>query len=84
MIEKLRDLAKEKNIELNHWDYSKNKVYYKSRLKAEIARSLWGTNRYYQVLLLNDNQYTSALDLFYQAENILHPEPENNLVNKLD
>ena len=43
----------------------------KSRIKAEIARNIWGNDKYYQVLLLYDNQYNKAMSLFYYLEELL-------------
>jgi carboxyl-terminal processing protease len=72
MLTHLEELAIEKDIEFSRSDFRQNAAYFKSRLKAEIARSLWGTEKYYQVLLLYDNQYNEARKLFFQAEELLN------------
>jgi carboxyl-terminal processing protease len=41
------------------------------RLKTEIARCLWNSDRYYQVLMLNDSLIYVAGDLFPLAEKIM-------------
>jgi hypothetical protein len=62
-------------------DFRQNSEYFKSRLKAEIARVLWGADKYYQVLLLYDNQYSEARKLFMLMESMLHPSTAEELVN---
>jgi carboxyl-terminal processing protease len=71
LLEGLKELAEQKEIEFNESDFQDNREYFKARIKAEIARSLWGTEKYYQVLLLYDNQYNKAIGLFYNLEELL-------------
>jgi carboxyl-terminal processing protease len=72
LLDELREMAIEREINFNQLAFDQNKDYFKSRLKAEIARSLWGTERYYQVLLLYDNQYLKARELFFEIYKLLH------------
>ena len=71
LLEGLKELAEQKEIEFTESDFRDNREYFKARIKAEIARSVWGTEKYYQVLLLYDNQYNKAIDLFYNLEELL-------------
>lgn len=80
LLQELENQARQKKIEFSSADFWQNTDYFKSRLKAEIARSIWGTEKYYQVLLLYDNQYNEALGLFSQAEDLLNPPKSRKLV----
>lgn len=84
LLLELMDLARQKKIEFKSVDFWQNIDYFKSRIKAEIARSIWGTEKYYQVLLLYDNQYNQALGLFGQAEDLLNPSKSHKLVKNRD
>lgn len=81
LLEELEELALQKNIAFLSDRFDQNSEYYKSRLKAEIARNIWGNEKYYQVLLLHDNQYNEALILFGEIAEMMKPIPANNLVN---
>lgn len=81
LLKELEKLALQKNIAFLPDRFDQNSEYYKSRLKAEIARNIWGNEKYYQVLLLNDNQYNEALILFGEIAEMMKPIPANNLVN---
>jgi len=70
LIQEFFQTVLEKEIAITPYDLEKNKKYIKNRLKAEIARSLWGNDKYYIVLLKNDNQYQAAMKLFPYAEKI--------------
>lgn len=71
LINKLKQLALTKDIKINENQFTKDMDYIEVRLKAEIARSLWDNSKYYQVLMVNDNQYQKALSLFPDAEKII-------------
>ncbi len=81
LLNELEELALQKEIVFSHLDFRQNSEYFKSRLKAEIARVFWGSDKYYQVLLLYDNQYSEARKLFLRMENMLHPSAAEELVN---
>jgi len=36
-----------------------------------LARSLWDNTKYYQVIMVNDNQYQKALSLFPEVQEII-------------
>ena len=44
------------NLNLN------DEAYLEKQLKANIARTLWGNNSYYSILLINDQFLESAID----------------------
>jgi carboxyl-terminal processing protease len=71
LLSDLKELMKQKDIEFSESDFEANKRYYKSRIKAEIARNLWGNEKYYHALLLYDNQYNKAMSLFYRLDELL-------------
>ena len=60
----LRQTAKDRGIGFNEKDFRKDSVFLKNRLKAEVARILWGTGKFYQILLMQDNQFKTAVRLF--------------------
>jgi len=71
LMNDLKELAEEKEIEFSDSDFQKNSEYFKQRIKAEIARTVWGNEKFYQVLLLYDNQYNKAISLFYNLDELL-------------
>ena len=64
LMRALQKLAKEKEVNFELSDFSKDEHFINNRLKAEIARNIWGISRFYQVLLEHDNQFQQAMDLF--------------------
>jgi len=71
LLEKVKKAAKEKQIEIKDKDFTDDLNYIKIRLKAELARSLWDNTKYYQVIMVNDNQYQKALSLFPEVQEII-------------
>ena len=71
MLSEFLDLVKTKNIEIDEEDYAKDKTFFKSIIKAEIAQNLYN-NRiyYYQVRIQGDDQVTRARELFGEARKI--------------
>jgi carboxyl-terminal processing protease len=80
LLRELMDIVYQKEIEFNESDFRKNHDYYKSRLKAEIARNIWGNEKYYQVLMLYDNQYNKAKSLFNRLDELLQVSGSRNIV----
>jgi len=80
LLNELKTLAINKDVDFSEIEFKQNHAYYRARLKAEVARSLWGTERYYQVLLIYDNQYLEARKLFQEMEDLLVPNPEKDFV----
>jgi len=71
LLNDLENLAGQKEIEFSKSEFYKNRQYFKTRIKAEIARTIWGNEKYFQVSLLYDNQYNKAVGLFYKLEELL-------------
>ena len=63
-------LARDKGVEIKENELAADATDMKNRLKARIARSIWGNNEFYQVALQNDKQYRRALTLFPEASRI--------------
>ena len=74
LLNMFKEIAHTKGLEIEEKMFDNDITYIKLRLKAEIARSLWDNNKYYQTLLIEDNQYKKALTLFSVAEKILTNE----------
>ncbi len=68
---RLKELAAKYEIDIDDSEFDEDIKYINNRLKAELARSLWDNEKYYQVLMSDDNQYLEALSLFSKAKNIL-------------
>lgn len=71
LLNRIKKAAKEKGILIKEDEFTNDLPYLKSRLKAEIARSLWNNEKYYQVLIYEDNQYLEALELFPKINEVL-------------
>ena len=56
--------ASENNVRFNKADFKFDKDYIFQRLKAYIARELWGNEGWYAVMLENDKQFQTAVKLF--------------------
>jgi carboxyl-terminal processing protease len=51
-------------VEFNKKEYEKDKEYINQRLKAFIARDIWGNEGWYLIMLGVDNQFQKAISLF--------------------
>jgi carboxyl-terminal processing protease len=80
LLNELKNLVDKKDIDYTDSEFMANKNYYKSMLKAEIARNIWGNEKYYQVLMLYDNQYKKALSLFYRLDELLQVSGSRDFV----
>ena len=67
ILNQLKSIAHAKNINFDDIDLSIDKTYLDNRIKAEIARNIWGMNRYYEILLEYDNQFQESLKYFDKA-----------------
>jgi carboxyl-terminal processing protease len=70
MLQEFQDIATKKGVSLNQEQYLKDKPYIAARIKAQIARSIWGNEGWFSVLHTQDNQFQKALTLFPEAEKI--------------
>ena len=71
LLSSLVKVAKDKEINVDLSELDKDDAYIKNRLKAEIARNIWGASQLYQVLLEYDNQFREALLSFAKTDSIL-------------
>jgi len=62
-LEKFIKFAVKNNVELIQSDYVKDKKFIMLRLKAYVARDLWGNRGWYSVILNEDNQFQTAVKL---------------------
>jgi carboxyl-terminal processing protease len=62
--------AESKGVTVNKDDLKKDDVFVRAMLKATIARSLWNSDAWFQILLETDKQFQKALTLFPEAEKI--------------
>jgi len=74
MLRQLKKNARERNIEFTEQTFARDRRYLKNRLKAEIARNVWGMDQFYRVLLQYDNQLETALKLFPEIRQMLRPQ----------
>jgi len=63
-------LAREKKLQMKDADIAADREHIALRIKARIARSLWGNSEFYQVVLQDDKQYQKARSLFPEAARI--------------
>lgn len=71
LLERLKLIARQKEIQFSDRKWEKDSVYLRNRLKAEIARNVWGQKEFWQVILQKDNQYQEALEAFAFSKKIL-------------
>jgi carboxyl-terminal processing protease len=69
LVNDFRKFCVEKENEIDSKDFQKDVELIKLRLKAEIARKVWGDDGFYFVSLNVDNQYLTALQNFGKAKN---------------
>ncbi|MCX7879865.1 MAG: S41 family peptidase [Ignavibacteria bacterium] len=67
VLEEFKQLVKSKGIEIDEQSWEKDKDYYATYLKAQIARILWTSNEFNQIFYSIDNQFIKALELFPEA-----------------
>jgi carboxyl-terminal processing protease len=70
-LSELKSLAREKGVQFNNETFDASLLYTKTRIKAEIARVLWGIDKYRQIMLEIDEQYRLARKLFPFTRQIL-------------
>jgi len=71
LLTAMKERSIEKGITIDPEEFNRDREYITSRLKAEIARALWDSEKYYHVLIVEDNQYREALKLFDNIDSIL-------------
>ncbi len=69
-LQKFINFADTKKIKFSDKDFKKDKGYISARLKAEVARTIWKNNGWYDVMLKEDNQFQKAITLFDEAKEL--------------
>ncbi len=67
MFARFLDLAETKGVRLNREKIAQDRSLLKGRIKARIARAIWGDNAFYRVALQTDRQFRTAMTLFDEA-----------------
>jgi carboxyl-terminal processing protease len=67
MLQDFRTFVTTKGLKVDEKDLQKDLVFVKARFKAEIARSFWGNNGSYSVMLEVDPQFQKAMALLPEA-----------------
>jgi len=67
MLQDFRQLIMKKKIEFSEKAWKKDETFIRDRIKSEIARSLWGTDGYYECEVHADKVVSTALEHFPQA-----------------
>lgn len=62
--------AKSKGVKFSQKEYDKDKNYIAARLKAQVARTFWNNDGWYDVILGQDNQFQKALTLFSEEKDL--------------
>ncbi len=70
-IDRFLKFIKSRGVKYSREEILGDIEYIKSRLKAYIARDLWKNKGWYYILLQEDNQYSRAVSLFDQIDDIL-------------
>ncbi|MGD1045787.1 MAG: S41 family peptidase [Bacteroidota bacterium] len=70
VMKEFRKFVETKEIKIDEKEYAKDIDFLKARLKAEIARMIYGTEGEIGILVGVDNQIQKALTLFPEAEHI--------------
>jgi carboxyl-terminal processing protease len=58
------EFASDNNVLYNKSEFEKDSNYIFQRVKAYIARDIWGNNGWYGVMLNVDKQFQKAIELF--------------------
>jgi carboxyl-terminal processing protease len=72
MVDSFRVFVKGKEIAVDEKDFTTDRSYIVTRLKAQVALSLFNDPGWYRVMLPDDAQVGKALELFPEAEKMAH------------
>ncbi len=64
-------VVEEQDIKIDLKEIEKDKKYLKMRIKAEMAKEMWGYDESYKVLRLSDDYIKASIGYFPEAEKIL-------------
>jgi carboxyl-terminal processing protease len=62
--------ADSKGVKFSEDDFKKDRDYITTRLKAQIARSFWKNEGWYEIILSSDKQFIKATTLFGEAQDL--------------
>lgn len=63
MLKVLTDLGEKEGVKLNEEEFNKSKDLLRLQIKATIARDIWNTNEYYEIMNANNDSYLKAIEL---------------------
>jgi len=69
-MKKFIQFASSKEVTFSKEEYTTDKDYIKTRLKAQLARNYWKNDGWYTVMINADSQVDTALGLFNEAKEI--------------
>ena len=70
LLKDFRSYITQRDVTINQEDYDKDVGFFRVRLKATLARSFWGNEGWYPLMLQIDPPFRKALSLFPEAEKI--------------
>ncbi|KAA3662936.1 MAG: S41 family peptidase [Calditrichaeota bacterium] len=73
ILNQYRQFIEEKKITLDEHAWDQDKEFIRLRIKSEIARNLWNSEKYYEVEALGDKQLQNAMHQFTKIADFLTP-----------
>ena len=70
------EFAKEKGVESKQEEYNDSKEFLKTQIKALIARNLWDSSAYFEIVYKIDDEYLKAIEIL--EDNSLYKKITNN------
>jgi carboxyl-terminal processing protease len=70
VLSQFRSFVETREIKIDEKEFATDSKYIKARLKATIARSFWGNDGWFPIMLEVDSQFKKAMTLFPEAEKI--------------
>ncbi len=70
MLNEFQSVAKKEKIVIDHSQFEKDKKFIEARIKAEIARDIWGNEGWFTIMRSEDIQFQKAMTLFPEAAKI--------------
>ncbi len=63
MLKNLSDLGEKEDVKFEEEEFNKSKELLRLQVKALIARDIWNTNEYYEIMNMNNDSYLKAIEL---------------------
>ncbi len=85
LMSELKEAGEKAGVKINEEEYKKSELYLKSQLKALIARDLWSSSEYFEVMNPLNNLYKKAVKIAgsnSEYSDILKPAPRPRLKPK--